>query len=274
MRCFSCWARGTGQVNQLAYYDEFARTLRPALLVLVFVDNDFVNNAPILEGLYPGVDPDRLIEVSATRGADGTITLRPPHPPSAKSRLATMASTSPPWHSRVTDRLIDMSPLARWLQIKKRAWFPAATDPELIDWVALLSRRSPRYAALFDGWQPTTRDDIRTSFLYAQDLPLVYEDALDFTAFALDQFRERAARDGTALVILSSHYIGTRGDLGFDRLAALAEARGIPVIDYNDYVLRQGAVPRRDATWARDGHWNVAGHQWAAEALLEYLKEN
>ena len=27
----------TGQVNQLAYYDELARTLRPALLVLVFV---------------------------------------------------------------------------------------------------------------------------------------------------------------------------------------------------------------------------------------------
>ena len=87
---------GTGQVNQLAYYDEFARYLRPALLVLVFVDNDFMNNAPILNGLSRGVDPDRLIEVSATRGADGTITLRPPHPPSPESRLATMASTSPP----------------------------------------------------------------------------------------------------------------------------------------------------------------------------------
>ena len=269
---FGIW--GTGQVNQLAYYDEFARTLRPALLVLVFIDNDFVNNAPILEGLYPGVDPDRLTEVSATREADGTITLRPPHPPSAESRLATMASTSPPWHSRVTDRLSDTSPFARWLELKTRAWFPADTDPELIAWVALLSRRSPRYAALFDGWRPTTRGDIQQPFLYAQDLPPVYEDGLDFTGFALDQFRERAARDGTALVILSSHYIGTRGDLGFDRLTALAEPRGIPVIDYNAYVLRQGAVPRRDATWAHDGHWNIAGHQWAAEALLEYLKAN
>ena len=49
---------GTGQINQLAYYDEFARYLRPALLVLVFVKNDFMNNAPILEGLHQGVDPD------------------------------------------------------------------------------------------------------------------------------------------------------------------------------------------------------------------------
>ncbi len=266
--------RGTGQVNQLAYYDEFARTLRPALLVLVFVDNDFVNNAPILEGLSLGVDPDRLTEVSATRGADGTITLRPPHPPSPESRLATMASTSPPWHSRVTDRLIDMSPFARWLELKKGAWFPADTDPELIAWVELLSRRSPRYAALLDGWRPTTRGDIEEPFLYAQDLPPVYEDGLDFTGFALDQFRERADRDGAALVILSSHFIGTRGDLGFDRLTALAEPRGIPVIDYNDYVLRQGAELPKDAIWKYNGHWNVAGHRWAAEALLEYLKEN
>ena len=264
----------TGQVNQLAYYDEFARTLRPALLVLVFVDNDFFENAPILYGLYYGMDPDRLTAVSATRGADGTITLRPPHPPFPESRLAAMASTSPPWYSRVMDRLNGMSALARWLEIKTEAWFPADDiDPELIDWVALLSWRSPHYAALFDGWRPTTREDIWT-FPNARDLPPVYEDALDFTGFALDQFRERADRDGAALVILSSHRIGTRGDLAFDRLAALAEPRGIPVIDYNDYVLRQGAEPRRDARWEHNWHWNVAGHRWAAEALLEYLKEN
>ena len=264
----------TGQVNQLAYYEEFARYLRPALLVLVFVPNDFVNNAPILHGLYRGVDPDRLTEVSATRGADGTITLRPPHPPSPESRLATMASTSPPWYTRATDHLTGISLLANWLDAKRRAFSSADTDPELIAWVALLGRRSPRYAALFDGWRPTTRSDIRTPFREARDLPPVYEDALDFTAFALDQFRERADRDGAALVILSTPFTGTRGDLRFDRLTALAEPRGIPVIDYNDYVLRQGAEPRRDARWAHDSHWNAAGHQWAAEALLEYLKQN
>ena len=264
----------TGQVNQLAYYDEFARYLRPALLVLVFVNNDFTNNAPILYGLHRGGDPDRLNNVFATRGADGTITLRPPHPPSPESRLATMASTSPPWYSRVTDRLSDMSTLARWLQIKAHAWFPADTDAELIAWVALLSRRSPRYAALLDGWRPaTTQQGITGLFRFTRDLPAVYEDALDFTAFALDQFRERADRDGAALVILSTPFTGTRGDLAFDRLTALAEPRGIPVIDYTDYVLRQGAEPR-DAIWEHDAHWNTAGHRWAAEALLEYLKAN
>ena len=36
----------------------------------------------------------------------------------------------------------------------------------------------------------------------------------------------------------------------------------------------RGAVPRRDARWKYDTHWNTAGHRWAAEALLEYLKAN
>ena len=260
---------GTGQVNQLAYYDEFARYLRPALLVLVFVNNDFMDNAPILKGLHQGIEPDKLTNVSATRGADGTITLQPPHPHSPESRLAV-----PSRHPRVTDRLTDMSPLAKWLDAKRRASFPDDTDPELTARVALLSQRSPRYAALLDGWRPTTREGLGGPFLHTQDLPPIYEDALEFTAFALDQFRERADRDGAALVILSTHYIGTRGDLAFDRLTALAEPRGIPVIDYNDYVLRQGATPRRDARWEHDGHWNTAGHRWAAEALLEYLKQN
>ena len=68
--------------------------------------------------------------------------------------------------------------------------------------------------------------------------------------------------------------MGTRGDPGFDRPTALVEPRGIPVIGYNNYFLRQGAVRWRDATCVHNGHWNATGHRWAAEVLLEYLKRN
>ena len=29
-----------------------------------------------------------------------------------------------------------------------------------------------------------------------------------------------------------------------------------------------------DLHWANDRHWNAAGHRWAAEAILEWLKRH
>ena len=264
----------TGQVSQLAYYDEFARHFRPALVVLVFVHNDFKDNSPILAGLDRGIDPDRLRNVSATRGADGAITLRPPHP--GPSRLAGLPPPGRgPAHERAADWLAGVSFFARWLRRKTLAVLGPPPAPELLSWVELVSRRSPRHAALLDGWRPTTQASVHEPFFASTEdnLPAVHKDALDFTAFALDQFKERAHRDGAALAILSTHSMRARGGLGFERMAALAEPRGIPIINQYDHMLRQGAEPR-DARWPHDRHWNAAGHQWAAEAVLEWLKRN
>ena len=254
-------ARGT--------YAEYERTLRDRLWAWADAHHpkhldggDRENRPPVLSRQYRYLN----LLLPPNRDKAEQVLLNPYSP---ESRLAV-----PSRHPRVTDRLTDMSPLANWLDAKKRALSTSDDiDPELIAQVTLLSRRSPGYAALLDGWRPTTREGMDDPFLHAQDLPPVYEDALDFTGFALDQFRKRADRDGSALVILSTHHMGTRGHLGFDRLTALAEPRGIPIIDQHDYITRQGAEPR-DAIWAHDGHWNAAGHRWAAEALIEYLKEN
>ena len=137
--------------------------------------------------------------------------------------------------------------------------------------VDILSRR-PRYAASLATWRPPSIlawDGV----LRHAELPRVFEEALELVPFALDRFQERARRDGASLVILTTHRMGTHGDLAFDRLHAMAEARGIPVIDQNAHIVRSGGLPE-DANWAHDGHWNAAGHLWAAEALLEHLKRN
>ena len=68
----------TGQIAQLGYYDEFARHMSPKLIVLVFHTNDYHDNVPILQGLLTGEDPDRMPSVTAERGEDGAMTLRPP----------------------------------------------------------------------------------------------------------------------------------------------------------------------------------------------------
>lgn len=49
---------GTGQANQLPFYERNRATLRPDVVVLVFVNNDFANNSALLEALRYGFDPE------------------------------------------------------------------------------------------------------------------------------------------------------------------------------------------------------------------------
>ncbi len=105
-----------------------------------------------------------------------------------------------------------------------------------------------------------------------------FEDALPYTRFALEQFKQRADRDGVKLVILAIHRLKLPGlklpgkHRMFERLSQMAATLHIPVIDQADYILRQGAK-LTDAHWPHNYHWGPAGHQWAAEALLEYIEQ-
>ena len=273
----------TGQINQFPYYDEFIKPLRPCVLVLVFVINDFANNHPVLQALdTQGLDPDHNPFVTAQKSKYGAFRLRPPDRYFRKHMLprSPMSLTS-----RVRIYSSKRSYLAKWLHSKLLLWKythpKPGQHPEVKLWVETLSRR-PRYASLADEW-PTTIEKGVLSHLYSttsiysvfeqENLPPIFKEALEFTAFALDQFKERVEEDGVSLVILSTTTMGTQGNWNFDRMHALAKARDIPVIDQTDYILRQGGQIQ-DARWKHDSHWTPIGHQWAAEALLEYLREN
>ena len=268
---------GTGQVQQLASYDAYARVLRPKLVVLVFVLNDFLNNSPILRTLGRDWDPDRLSEVSVARHPDGTLALRPPHP--APARLPGLPAPPQSWSVRAIEEASKLSWFVSWLAKKMdghmKRWFSSrpASKQIFAQQVELLRQR-PRYAALLEGRLPTTRNEMMQMFGQVDLLPL-FKDALDYTAFALDQFKVRAARDGTRLVILASHDMKLKswGPRLFDRLQGMAAGLGIPVIDQAAYILRQGAT-LRDAQWRHNAHWNIAGHRWAAGALLEWLRQH
>ncbi len=266
----------TGQVQQLPMYDEYARKLRPKLLVLVLVPNDFLDNSPVLQSIVNGWDPEHLPYASVKKHPDGTMELRPPDPGYDDLRLPVLPGG---WESLV-DRVTAISWFGSWLRAKKRNWYRIWRPPSLRPgFVALkfarrvetLSQR-PRYAPLLEGWPPVMDWNMMLqNFGRGSAGPPVFEDALDYTAFALEQFEERADRDGVRLVILASHFVkkadAARIGSVLDEMAATLD---IPVIDQGDYILRQGAR-LTDAQWPHDGHWNPAGHQWAAEALLEYI---
>ncbi len=258
----------TGQVQQLPFYDEYARLLHPRLLVLVFVPNDFADNPPVLRALtLRGGLRHNFLEPTVGRRSDGKLELAWFRP---RDRIPLSPRPQPSWVARAMEKAADRSRLAFWLRAKKRALFPSAREYVFHRNVEALSRW-PGYAALFEGWRPRRYEIIR--FFARRDLPPVFEDALQYTRFALEQFQQRADRDGVKLVILAAHTLKVHGTLMFERMSQMAAVLGIPVIDQSDYILRQGAKPR-DARWPHDFHWNPAGHRWAAEALLEYLAEH
>ena len=239
----SAYGRGdTGQVQQLAFYDNFARALRPRLVVLVFIPNDFMDNSPVLYGSMTGWDPEHLPARSVVKNEEERMTFRPP-----QGDYADFASTSPmSWRRLLSRAAHEGSWIASWLEVRVG---PSRT------------KRDPQLRRL---------GDLRP--LFAQDdPPPVVQEALEYTIFALEQFKSRTDEDGARLVMLVSHRVTVVSPALFRRVSQIAADVGIPVIDQADYILRQGA-DLKDAQWTHDAHWNVAGHQWAAEALVEYIE--
>ena len=261
--------RNTGQISQLPFYDEYARRLNPKLVMLVFFLNDFLNNSPALHALSSGADPDRMPYMTAQRDANGDMALRPPYAEYERFLLARLPKR---WHESALDRLARVSRFAKWMDAKN-IWPYNNYSFQIAAWANMIAEL-PCCSALTDGWQPSWyRMAIGAPFREKQ-LPPFLEEALEYTAFGIDQFKRRTDRDGAKLAILAAtRYMGRQGDPQFDRLSAIAEARDIPVISHYDYMVSQGYNPS-DGRWRADPHWNATGHQWAAEAVLEWLKEN
>ncbi len=262
----------TGQVQQLPFYDQYARRLHPKLLVLVFVGNDFFNNAPLLRSLgsLPG-SRKRPWEPMVGKRPDGELELAWSSP---QDQLPEGFWSQPSGAALAGRRAMAHSWFALWLSVKKNAFLPpppSSSARHRFSRKREALMRQPGYAAMFEGWQPATWTDVNLA-LSRRDLPPFFEDALQYTRFALEQFQQRADRDGAALVILGTHTLKTPGTRIFERMSEMAATLGIPVIDQADYILRQGAR-LSDARWPHDYHWNPAGHQWAAEALLEYIEQ-
>ncbi len=219
----------TGQVQQLPFYDEYARLLHPKLLVLVFDSNDFTDNRAVVRGSF--------LRPTVGRRSDGKLELVSPRPASTEPPPPIIVGR--PRHGKAVDR----------------SWFVFALHRKL--------------SALFRDTDMDQAGGVRTPF----ERRARERRRPQYTRFALEQFRQRADRDGAKLVILAQYILPHHGTPLFERLSKMAATLDIPVIDQADYILRQG-YKLTDARWPHDFHWNPAGHRWAAEALLEYIKEH
>ena len=260
----------TAQASQLPFYDNYARRLAPKMLALLFTGNDFDGNSALTMALRQGWNPDKPPFAFPQWTGDGRIRLRPPSPqyhslpPSATARYRLkvpstgfdLTPKAPLFQA--SSWLIDTSYFAKWLHVKVGLPFYLSLQRQSrIYWREQL-RRHPAYRALFAESQSPTA---------AGHANLLAKEQSEFTAFALRQFAERAERDGASLLVLSEFYLKD------GKLKTIAKELGIAILSLPDYAAQQG-LRLADLHWLHDWHWNPIGHQHAAAALLEYLKEN
>ena len=100
-------------------------------------------------------------------------------------------------------------------------------------------------------------------------LPPAFQQALRFTTFGFEQYRLRAAQDGSRLLVLGTHELGDGQERRVENILA---QRGISYVSLKSYIAAKGRQPA-DAQWRHDGHWNPQGHIWAAEALANVIRE-
>lgn len=259
----------TGQIAQLGFYDAFVRRLRPKLVVLVLAPNDVIDNFPAWKAAETGLNPRHMPYVFVAGEPGAGMRLRPPDADYARLRLPASAAAdgSVSWWRRAART----SWLAKWLSAKAgvlRAFDQVARRARTERTEAL--KQDPQLAAELAGWSHRTFWG-----LPGDEIPPLVDQALGYTAFALDQFTERARRDRFSLVMLeTSRAAVVWGDRAVRaRVRELAAERGISIIDQAEYILRSGGA-LQDAAWTHNDHWNPAGHRYAAAALLEYLQRH
>lgn len=260
----------TGVVNQLPFYDGYARDMSPDLVVLVFVRNDLVDNSTARYALMPRHVPDRMPYGQAAKGSDGDVRWLPPRadfddaPPFSHDVEALNS-----WSNRAIYRLARASYFMRWLGIRSKLIGGG-------DWVYERFRPSQDSIGRYQEWiHLEKRLDLPGGRMTTGDVITAGDDftTWGFTSWGLEQFKRRADHDGAALIVLASYSAGGRWDPSFELLSDIAESLDIPVVSQKDYIISQGRRVE-EAHWGElDNHWTPAGHQWSAEAIWEYIKE-
>jgi len=277
---------GTGQMNQLPYYDAFASKYQPHLVVLVLVANDFCNNSALLEGMRAGWNNfEAAPRLFAWRGAaNESYKFLPLKANESKTSLAPPPLSPDHPMLPILTQLRRKSFLYRWLipHINKTFKVDTTTlsgsrkllgDPAEHYYQVL--RERPETAWLYDRGEtppPMSIPRLDGEFCKPEIAPL-FQEAVDATGFALDQWQERAQRDNFNLLTLFSHHLSQSCDDGSNykkRYAELLNKRNIAYVDQCDTIKAAGGKVR-DAHFQYDDHWSPQGHVWAAETVERYL---
>jgi lysophospholipase L1-like esterase len=226
---------GTGQSNQLPFFEHFKDQLNPDLLILVIASNDLANNSPLLEAIRYGWHPEHLPRVFFRKRSDGSCSRIP---------------IDPSWERHI---------------------LPAGSE---FDRLQKLREMSSDYKAKLEGWNPAPSEVASLDFVFFNPgpLPPAFEEAVALTRCSFQEWKRLAEREGLPLIAVAAPGLtGTESDkTGYlQRVLSILDESKIPLLNLYPEFVKRGNVP--DAHLKFDGHWTVTGHRWAAEAISDYL---
>jgi hypothetical protein len=282
MRTWAFGYSGTGQINQLPYYDAYARAFSPRLVVLVVVNNDISNNSPVLEALRHGWSPFHQPRLTAWFAEGDQIQLQEPSLQSQNFLLDNPPLADVTILDRVTYRVHKRSYLWRYLSVVLSSYFsiPASKfsgeqtpeeDYGLFRFQQIM--QNPELAARLAGQEPIKMNEMDS---LSNPPGPAHRDALRLTDFTLSEWKKRAQADGfTILALLTEGVAGYCGGNYKEHphrghWVSILEKYNIPYVETCDTIIGQNRTSR-ESRFRYDSHWSEQGHIWAAETVKAYI---
>ncbi len=291
---FALGRNGTGQIEQLSFYDEFADLIKPDIVILVVTSNDFYDNSMVLNSIHTGIHPlhpqNLLAKIDRVTG-----NLKWYAGEKNYKNYKIKAPVPKDWTYIVKNSSLLLRKYSYFY-----SWILTNITMQLPDTFEFLVRtpgikdiysyrisqieKIPGYENVFERWN-YPEDVSHIDMFFAENMPAVFEEAVSLAGFALDEFLDRKEEDGFELVALLTHTLYRKFNSGTElygrrmietgaqrRWLRLLDERGIDAVDEVEFILASGGAVQ-DAHFSRDGHWSPQGHKWAAEALLSYFEK-
>ncbi len=228
---------GTGQSNQLPYFQFYKERVQADLIVLFFAANDFSNNSILLESIRYGWPAHNIPFLFLEKDHAETCKRLPL--PSSFTTERTLGGT-------YSERVKLLRRTSSAIDVKLGDWDP---DKMHIDSVFFEDVMPPAFEEAveltkcsFQMWKQEA-DGI--------GVPILVVATQHVTGYGLVK---RPPKTGQ-----------------IDRLRTMLSQLQIPLLDL--YQATAASGDWLEARWKYDGHWNPVGHRWAANALSDYLSE-
>lgn len=285
---------GTGTVNELIFLEQFGLQLKPDLVVVLFVPNDFANNSNILEAVrlrFHPFKPGRPFLMKTATGIERippsleyqkySLAELPPHPQQGVLRLP----------EKFLDKAFGFSQL--YQLIRSKLYF--------LDVDSMYHRFDGEYAYRLsqlwcipsvqdslEGWNYPHDLDMDAMFLAnGEAIPKAFHDALDYTTFTLKQFKSYARERGFHFLFVATDSCTFFPQSWLDdwkstgeklkrtinpsnftrRVRDVAQKADVDFLDLYPAFSKLRDI--RDAHLPNDNHWSPHGQTLAGELMAE-----